>query len=470
MLASSLLEIAHDATLQTGRLRPALSRRRPVPAAAPRQLRIRTAPPDRARDRPHRDRGALHATTRKVPRPTTRGCCSRSCCWPTRAGSSARGRWRRPAATTCSSWRSRATARPHFSTLASFVSSLGPAIGKVFAQVLTICDRQGLIGRRDVRHRRGEAAQQCLQGQERQAQGLRAPGGTRWRRRSSRCWPSSATADASGERSRSCERKAQRRLERLQARGGQAARMAQGASRRIARAPRASRGCRTAPTTSRPRCPPTRAWCKATPGWRRSMRSTRSSWKRRPTARGSEQELLLPVIEAIAALRQRAHRGVRRQRLPQRRQPQAAGSTRASRRSSPTTTTASAIRATQARSSTAPSPMRCGTRARSRPRKPKLFQPCDFQVAPTTPTASARRGKRLYRNGGNCNIGGRQAIKFTGTQRDCEKLSATGPVFTPSSAHPGQTGGHLRGQARQGAGESQRAHEAQDRHRARAAR
>ena len=27
------------------------------------------------------------------------------------------------------------------------MSSLGPAIGKIFAQVLTICDRQGLIGR-----------------------------------------------------------------------------------------------------------------------------------------------------------------------------------------------------------------------------------------------------------------------------------------------------------------------------------
>ena len=36
---------------------------------------------------------------------------------------------------------------PHFSTLANFVSHLGPAIGKIFAQVLTIRDRQGLIGR-----------------------------------------------------------------------------------------------------------------------------------------------------------------------------------------------------------------------------------------------------------------------------------------------------------------------------------
>ena len=38
-------------------------------------------------------------------------------------------------------------AQPHYSTLAKFVSSLGEAVGKVFTQVLVICDRQGLIGR-----------------------------------------------------------------------------------------------------------------------------------------------------------------------------------------------------------------------------------------------------------------------------------------------------------------------------------
>jgi hypothetical protein len=38
-------------------------------------------------------------------------------------------------------------AQPHYSTLASFVSSLGEALSKVFTQVLMICDRQGLIGR-----------------------------------------------------------------------------------------------------------------------------------------------------------------------------------------------------------------------------------------------------------------------------------------------------------------------------------
>jgi transposase len=36
---------------------------------------------------------------------------------------------------------------PHFTTIAAFVSDLGELIGKVFQQVLLICDAQGLIGR-----------------------------------------------------------------------------------------------------------------------------------------------------------------------------------------------------------------------------------------------------------------------------------------------------------------------------------
>jgi transposase len=40
-----------------------------------------------------------------------------------------------------------ADSAPHFTTIAAFVSGLGEDIAKVFAQVLYICDRQGLIGR-----------------------------------------------------------------------------------------------------------------------------------------------------------------------------------------------------------------------------------------------------------------------------------------------------------------------------------
>jgi len=44
-------------------------------------------------------------------------------------------------------------------------------------------------------------------------------------------------------------------------------------------------------------------------------------------------------------------------------------------------------------------------------------------------------GKRLYRSGGNCNIGGRQAIKFTGAQRDCKNC----PKRAQCLRHPQRT-------------------------------
>lgn len=37
--------------------------------------------------------------------------------------------------------------QPHFTTIAAFVSEMGDTVAKLFAQVLLICDRQGLIGR-----------------------------------------------------------------------------------------------------------------------------------------------------------------------------------------------------------------------------------------------------------------------------------------------------------------------------------
>lgn len=37
--------------------------------------------------------------------------------------------------------------QPHFTTLAAFISELGDEVAKLFAQVLVVCDRQGLIGR-----------------------------------------------------------------------------------------------------------------------------------------------------------------------------------------------------------------------------------------------------------------------------------------------------------------------------------
>lgn len=37
--------------------------------------------------------------------------------------------------------------QPHFTTLAAFIAELGDEVAKLFAQVLVVCNRQGLIGR-----------------------------------------------------------------------------------------------------------------------------------------------------------------------------------------------------------------------------------------------------------------------------------------------------------------------------------
>lgn len=73
---------------------------------------------------------------------------------------------------------------PHYTTLAAFVSDLGDDIAKLFAQVLYLCDRQGLIGREMFAIPQGDflrgvdrrqAAQQRIEEQKRHPRRLRAP-------------------------------------------------------------------------------------------------------------------------------------------------------------------------------------------------------------------------------------------------------------------------------------------------------
>lgn len=64
--------------------------------------------------------------------------------------------------------------------------------------------------------------------------------------------------------------------------------------------------------------------------------------------------------------------------------------------------------------------------------KAKLFAPPDFQVAADLSHLICPAGKRLYRNGGNCNKQGLRAIQFSAAQRDCEKC----PLRAQCLRHP----------------------------------
>jgi hypothetical protein len=109
---------------------------------------------------------------------------------------------------------------------------------------------------------------------------------------------------------------------------------------------------------------------------------------------------------------------VRRQRRPQRRELEATRGQRSGGIHPRPQRQGNAIPATKDNHSTPANPRRHGTSAKPAA-KPKLFQLSDVQVAPDQSHCLCPAGKRLYRNGGNCNIGGKRAIKFSGTQRDC---------------------------------------------------
>jgi hypothetical protein len=72
---------------------------------------------------------------------------------------------------------------------------------------------------------------------------------------------------------------------------------------------------------------------------------------------------------------------------------------------------------------------------RPKDEKASLFRPADFQVAEDCSHCICPAGKRLYRNGANCNIGGHKAIKFTGTLRDCKAC----PLRAQCLRHPDKT-------------------------------
>src|SRR3954451_19005392 len=64
--------------------------------------------------------------------------------------------------------------------------------------------------------------------------------------------------------------------------------------------------------------------------------------------------------------------------------------------------------------------------------KMRLFGPGDFQVAADFGHVICPAGKRLYRNGGNCNKQGLRAIQFSAAQRDCGKC----PLRAQCLRHP----------------------------------
>lgn len=302
---------------------------------------------------------------------------------------------------------------PHFTTLAAFVSELGDEVAKLFSQVLLVCDRQGLIGRE-----------------------LFAIDGVKL--------PSNASKSKSGRRA-DFERQAKRMedavqtmLERQRAADGATAETQDDrATRSIARLKDEAARIRSWLADN----PEDRKGAKG--ATRLSNRTDNESAKMATSkgviqgytgvasvdakaqiildaqahGTGSEQELLIPAVTALQALRTTdtvicadagyhsetnlkhlAEAGINayicdndyRQRDPR--------------------------YADQDAHRDAPDPL---WDKRPKPKKKALYKPEDFRVSEDGSHCICPAGKRLYRNGENCIHNGYVATKFQGAERDC---------------------------------------------------
>ncbi len=310
-------------------------------------------------------------------------------------------------------------ATPHFTTLAAFVSTGSEAIGRIFTQVLWVCDRQGLIGR-----------QLCA------IDGVKLPG--------------NASKARSGTRKelRSEAQKRERAVRRMLVRHRQED-LTQACEPSL-REREARQGERLKQEAEK-----IRTWLQAHPadrkgargGLRKSHRTDNESAKMatgkgviqgytgvavvdekhqsivnaQAHGVGQEQELLVPMVEAVQSMRAEAtvitaaagyHSEANLRRLAEqgiaaylpdngyrKRDPRYLG---------------------QHKHRSNPAPL---YHKGAQPPKPRLFRPQDFHPAADRSHCVCPAGERLYRNGHHRALRGLVGLKFTGRKTACGRCT-----------------------------------------------
>jgi transposase len=306
--------------------------------------------------------------------------------------------------------------QPHFSTLASFVSGLGEAAGRIFTEVLLICDRQELIGREmfaidgvKLPSNAAKAKSGKREDFERQAKKMEAAVQKMFSRH--------RQEDAVAVTVEPSQREA-RQIERLR-------REAKQIRQWLADNPEERRSAKGAERLSN-RTDNESAKMATGKGVIQGYTAVAAVDEKRQIiveaqahGTGSEQELLEPMVQALkpqmneqtvlsadAGYSSEANlKALEIQRIEafipdngyRQRDPRYEG---------------------QERHHDKPDPL---WDKQKKEDKPRVFRPRDFEVAADLSHCICPAGKRLYRNGNNCNIGGCRAVKFTGAKRDCER-------------------------------------------------
>lgn len=304
--------------------------------------------------------------------------------------------------------------QPNFTTLADFVSRLGDLTARLFAQVLTVCDRQGLIGREMF----------AIDGVKLPSNASKARSGTR------------ADYQRQAEKMEQAARKMLERHRaddaRLQGEGE-----TEREAKKLERLQREARKMREWLDTN----PEDRKGSRG--GVRLSNRTDNESAKMatgngviqgytgvaavdekaqvilnaQAHGTGSEQELLAPVVEALSTIKTEAtvitadagyHSEANLKAL--------AGAAIDAYLPDNDYRKRDPRYANQDQHQAKPDPL---WDKRPKEEKQVLFKPEDFRFDPAYKTCVCPAGKRLYGNGGHCTINGFMAVKFQGAQQDC---------------------------------------------------
>lgn len=302
--------------------------------------------------------------------------------------------------------------QPHFTTLAAFVSNMGDLAAKLFAQVLAVCDRQGLIGREMF----------AIDGVKLPSNASKARSGTRadFLRQAEKM---EKAAQAMIEQQRQSDRhpededqRAARQLERLQASARQLRTWLndnpedrKGVTGRVNLSNRTDNESAKMATG--------KGVIQGYTGVAAVDEKAQIIVEAQAHGTGAEQALLGPAVEATAHVRSsdtcytadagyHSRAGLEQLRaagipayIPdngyRKRDPRYAG---------------------QELHLSKPDPLWDKT---PKPRASKLYTPADFHFDPERKTCVCPAGKSLYGSGSHCLIKGQRAIKFQGAMRDC---------------------------------------------------
>ena len=307
---------------------------------------------------------------------------------------------------------------PHFTTIAAFVGSLAGEIAPLFARVLYLCDRQGLIGRQmfaidgvklpsnAAKQRSGTRAEF-----ERQAAKLEAAARSMLERH--------RAEDARGLEPDLAEKSAQR-IARLERDAAQIRRWltdnpedrkgAKGSVRKSNRSDNESAKMATDKGVVQGYCGVAAVDAK------HQIIVEAQAW-----GTGSEQALLLPVVEAAAP-----HMSGQTLITADAGYHSEANLKALAARNIPALVADNGLRARDERFKgrgkykALPDPLHDKMRASD---KARHYRPEDFTYDPAAGTCICPAGKSLYKNGANCIHNGFVAVKFQGTLRDCVPCS-----------------------------------------------